>query len=221
MSVRRLQIRVRRRNQSSKTYQLMPNEINERKPTKPPTLLVPMLRPCLEIVRRGHQPLASSSSEETFETRVIPSEATRPEQPRTANPASSTPVLKGAVPIKRCVLFVGGIDVDCDEAALIKYCRSKNVRVSSCRFLNKTNCHCKPMHSLRFWQGAWPPRTGSQKASSLVSHLMASFMMAFPTACLLALCLRSSYMLVEKKLWSTDLQPPVFHSQAPQELLPL
>ena len=34
-----------------------------------------------------------------------------------------------------CVLFVGGIDVDCDEAARIKYCRSKNVRVSSCRFL--------------------------------------------------------------------------------------
>ena len=66
---------------------------------------------------------------------VIPSEATRPEQPSTANPASPTPVLKGAVPIKRCVLFVGGIDVDCDETALIKFCRSKNVRVSSCRFL--------------------------------------------------------------------------------------
>ena len=56
-------------------------------------------------------------------------------QPSAANPASPTPVLKGTIPIKRCVLFVGGIDIDCDEAALIKYCRSKNVRVSSCRFL--------------------------------------------------------------------------------------
>ena len=67
--------------------------------------------------------------------RVTPPEGTRSAQPSAADPASPTPVLKGAVHVKRCVLFVGGIDIDCDEAALIKYCRSKNVRVSSCRFL--------------------------------------------------------------------------------------
>ena len=45
--------------------------------------------------------------------------------------------------------IVGGIDVDCDEAALIKYCRSKNVRVSSCRFL-RTKLWCKPARLTTF-----------------------------------------------------------------------
>ena len=73
---------------------------------------------------------------------------------------------------------------------------------------HETNCHCKPMHSLRFRQGAWPPRTGSQKTSSLVSRVMASFLMAIPMACLLALCLRwentrEGHENVRKK-WTTE-----------------
>ena len=87
-------------------------------------------RPSAEDTNPWHQVRRRKPSK----PRVTPPEGTRSAQPSAANPASPTPVLKGAVPIKRCVLFVGGIDIDCDEAALIKYCRSKNVRVSSCRF---------------------------------------------------------------------------------------
>ena len=58
---------------------------------------------------------------------------------------------------------------------------------------HQTNCHCKPWHNLCSLQDAWPLQTGSQRASSQVSHLMASFSMAFRKACLLASCFTTDY----------------------------